>query len=170
MRLAGHPRRPRTRWQGAVHRREQLHGMAAGSGQWSGRSAHLGAVHLLPGGLLAGRARARTRGLALLPYAGLGVLPYEPLGGSLLTVSIDGASSRAKARGGRQRPNRRRDEPLRPGDRRVPRRPARRPGQRQSRSGVDALVPARTVRDALHRSHWCHSTTERAEVVVVTRR
>src|SRR4029450_6543246 len=57
---------------------------------------------------------------------------------------------------------------LRPGDGRVPRRPARRPGQRQSRSGVDALVPARAVRDAFDRSHRCHSTTERADVVVMT--
>ena len=49
---------------------------------------------------------------------------------------------------------------LRPGDRRVPRRPARRPDQRQSRGGVDALVPARAVRDAFDRSHRCHATTE----------
>ena len=52
---------------------------------------------------------------------------------------------------------------LRPGDRRLPRRPARRPRQREPGRRVDALVPARAGRDALDRSHRTRSQrTERS--------
>src|SRR5438309_6445491 len=57
---------------------------------------------------------------------------------------------------------------LRPGDGRVPRRLAHRPGQRQSRGRIDPLVPTRAVRDAFDRSHRCHATTERGDVVAMT--
>jgi len=58
-------------------RREQLHGMAARHGQWSGRAAHVGAVRVVSRELLAGRARARTRGSALLRVRGLGTAPVR---------------------------------------------------------------------------------------------